>query len=149
LTALAVRTPLGTTVVPGARGHNPRLRRFADNLLTADSLRSKAEIDAVGANPDLAVGGMTFQWLAATLASIERLMAPGYADTLSIPVLMVGGGADRVVCAQAQRQLCSRLANCRLAVIVDARHEILMEIDAVRAQFWELFDDFLEDLNDA
>jgi lysophospholipase len=146
LTALAVRSPLRTALVPGARGRNPYLRKFADNPLTADPVRFKVEVDAVGANPDLALGGMTFQWLAATLASIDRLKAPGYVDSLSIPVLMVGGGADRVVSARAQRRICARLVNCRLAVIAGARHEILMETDAVRTKFWELFDKFTDDL---
>jgi lysophospholipase len=56
---------------------------------------------------------------------------------------MVAAGADRVVSLAAQRSACRRLPNCRLLVLAGARHEILMETDAIRSRFWEAFDAFI------
>ena len=37
----------------------------------------------------------------------------------------------------------ARLRHAEHVTIADAKHEIMMEIDPVRAQFWEAFDAFV------
>lgn len=130
-------------LMPGSGKRTNVDRPFEGNPLTADPLRFAVEKNAVALNPDLALGGITFAWLSATLASIARIRRPGYLERIRVPLLMVAAADDRVVSVAAQRHACRRLPNCRLVVITGARHEILMETDAIRLQFWRAFDDFI------
>ncbi|MFZ0240336.1 MAG: alpha/beta hydrolase, partial [Desulfobacterales bacterium] len=130
-------------LVPGSGRRTNVDRPFAGNTLTADPRRFAVEKNAVAVNPDLALSGVTFAWLSATLASIAHIRRPGYLEQIHTPMLMVAAAADRVVSVAAQRRACRRLAGCRLMVIPGARHEILMETDAIRSQFWRAFDDFI------
>ncbi len=130
-------------LVPGSGGRTNVDRPFEGNTLTADPRRFAVEKNAVALNPDLALGGVTFAWLSATLASIAHIRRAGYLERIHTPLLMVAAADDRVVSVAAQRRACRRLPDCRLVVIPGARHEILMETDAIRSQFWRAFDEFI------
>jgi len=93
--------------------------------------------------PELALGGVTYGWLGATLESIEILLKPGFAEKIQTPVLMISAGSDRVVSNKAQQLICSAMPACRLEIIPGARHEILNETDAVLERFWRVFDEFV------
>jgi lysophospholipase len=134
---------LEEALVPGSDKRTHFDRPFEGNVLTADPRRFAMEKNAVVQNPDLALGGVTFAWLTATFASIAHIQRPGFLEGVQTPVLMVAAEADRVVSVAAQKSACRRLPNCRLLIIADARHEILMEIDAIRSRFWEAFDAFI------
>jgi lysophospholipase len=56
---------------------------------------------------------------------------------------VIGAGADRVVSAPALERFATRLKVGRLITIPDAQHEILVERDHIRAQFWAAFDAFI------
>ena len=149
LTGVLVRTALwvglSEVYLPGATGRSALQRSFAGNLLTSDPRRFAVERDAITRNPRLAVGGPTFGWLAATLESIAMIRRSGYLEPIAVPVLMVAAGRDAVVCEPSQRHACSRLPRCRLVRLEDARHEVLMECDRIRAAFWKTFDRFASD----
>lgn len=132
-------------LVPGSDKRTNFDRPFEGNALTADPRRFAVEKNAVARNPDLALGGVTFAWLTATLVSIAHIHRPGFLEGVQTPVLIVAAEADRVVSVAAQKSACRRLPNCRLLVIADARHEILMETDAIRSRFWEAFDAFISE----
>ena len=134
---------LEEALVPGSDKRTNFDRPFEGNPLTADPRRFAVEKNAVVQNPDLALGGVTFAWLTATFASIAHIRRPGFLEGVRTPVLMVAAEADRVVSVAAQKSACRRLPYCRLLVIADARHEILMETDAIRSRFWEAFDAFI------
>lgn len=144
LTRLAVNTGFAEAYVPGAKHKNPLRSAFEGNPLTSDPERYRVEGKALADNPDLALGGLTFGWLAATLQSISLLRQPGYAERIKTPVLIVGAGKDRVVCADAMKSVCSRMPDCRLKVIEGALHEVLMETDPIRQKFWHEFDRFMK-----
>lgn len=144
LTRLVLKAGLGTVLVPGSRKRTGHDRPFDGNPLTSDPVRFQVEKKAIAANPDLALGGVTFAWLAATLESIKCLKGSGYLEKISTPMLMVVAGKDRVVSTTAQGVACSRLPACSLMVIPEARHEILQENDAVQAHFWRAFDNFVK-----
>jgi lysophospholipase len=128
--------------VPGSRRRSERDCHFEGNPLTSDPGRFQVEKRAVAVNPDLAVDAVTFAWLSATMNSIDCLQAPGFLEAITTPVLIVSAGADRIVSVRAQKEACARLPDCRLTTIPASRHEILMETDAIRAQFWQVFKDF-------
>ncbi len=58
-------------------------------------------------------------------------------------MLVVVPGADRVVSVSAMERFAERLKAATLVRIPHARHEILMERDSLRSQFWAAFDAFV------
>ena len=66
---------------------------------------------------------------------------PNIRGTLT-PTLVLGAGHDRVVPLRAVERFATRLKVGRLIVIPDSKHEIMMERDYIRTQFWAAFDAF-------
>ena len=144
LSHVAVRFGGALAYAPGEGDYRPpEPKKFRNNRLTSDAERYMRPHRMIARNPDLALGGVTCGWLRATFDSIDRIASPGFPKTIPTPMLMVSSGDDRVVPAAAQRALCSALPDCRFVSIPGARHEILMEQDHFRAQFWRAFDGFL------
>lgn len=131
---------LGARAVPGGAGYPPA---FDGNPLTRDRRRFARNEALLRDNPALAVGWPTLGWLAATMRSAAVLRRAGFAEAVRLPVLIVAAGADRVVSNAAQARLAARLPDCAFATIPDARHELLMETDSVRAAFFARFDAFV------
>ena len=142
MTPAAMGLGLGDRYAPGGSGCLSM--PFDDNLLTRDRARFARTEATVRDNPALALGWPTVGWLAASRRSIAVLRRPGYPEALRTPILMIGAGADRVVSNAAQARLAARMPNCLLETIPDARHELLMEIDAVRERVLDRFDVFVE-----
>ncbi|MGI9489604.1 MAG: alpha/beta fold hydrolase [Geminicoccaceae bacterium] len=109
--------------------------RFED--LSSDA-EKRMEIERLlRENPALALGGPTAGWLDATFRSINLTWTTGYAEAIETPVLIVGGGRDRVVITARQEMMAKRLPNGRFHMIDKAAHEILVECDDVRFDFLE------------
>lgn len=92
----------------------------------------------------LAVGGVTYGWLLAAKASIQKLNGVGYAEKIKTPILMVQAGEDQIVDNKRQSALAHRMKNTDFLRIEEAKHEILKEIDSVRNQVWNAIDSFLK-----
>ncbi|MGA8181935.1 MAG: alpha/beta hydrolase [Desulfobacterales bacterium] len=119
-----------------------RDQKFNGNQLTSDPVRFMDAIKAIEKQPDLALGGVTYGWLSATLASIDILNQPGYAAKITTPILMISAGEDKIVSIKAQKKMCAWLPACRFVEIPGARHEIFKETDAVRSIIWREFERF-------
>jgi lysophospholipase len=130
--------------VPGVEERDPLDLAFADNQVTSDESRFERTRGLLKAQPYLRVHGPTFGWLGAALASMKRLQRNGYAEDIATPLLLIGAGRDTVVHTQAVRAYAKRLPRARYVEIEDAKHEILMEADSIRARFWSEFDAFIE-----
>ena len=62
---------------------------------------------------------------------------------IRLPTLIVAAGADPVCATPATERFAARLKAGHAIVLPAARHEILMERDAIREQFWAAFDAFI------
>jgi lysophospholipase len=135
---------LGWIFLPG-QGRRPLMSGdFAGNLLTSDRKRWNRDTAILDAAPELGLGGPTFSWLRAAMASTAELQAMGPSDRLRAPVLIVAAGLDQVVDTEAIRDFARRVPGVSLVFIREAMHEILTESDAVRGQFLAAFDAFIE-----
>ena len=143
LARTAVRKGLQGAYVPGAGGVNARDRRFEGNPLTSDRVRFERNVAMIQRDPRLAVGGVTYGWLDAAMRSIDHVAAPACARSFRVPLLMVTAAEDQIVCRRAQEQFCRQVPDCRIVCIEGARHELLVETDARRAEFWSAFDRFV------
>jgi len=117
---------------------------FEGNNLTSDPVRFTDTNKVIAKNPDLALGGVTYGWLSASIKSTDILTKPGFAKKFTTPILIISAGEDSVVSNKAQKKICALLPDCEFMEIPRARHEILRETDAVRSIFWEEFDRFTD-----
>ena len=80
-------------------------------------------------------------------AAATRAMATAATDAfpgvVKIPVLMLAAARDEVVSTTAIEQLGVRMRTGNHLVIASARHELLMENDAIRGQVLAAFDAFI------
>ena len=134
---------LATRFVPGGRGRATLFRVFEGNLLTSDESRYRTVLDYLRVEPRLGLGAPTLGWLHAAFTAMARLHADDYPERMRTPVLAVVPGYDLVVEPRATERLVARLRASRAVTVPGCRHEILMERDAFRQQFWAAFDAFV------
>lgn len=83
--------------------------------------------------PDLVTGPPSWGWIVAAIASIRELERRGALERVTIPVLVLGATADRLVSWRAIRRAVGRLPQAQLVAFgPESRHEILRESPEVR-----------------
>jgi lysophospholipase len=122
---------------------DPLPMEFEANLVTSDRARFARARAIITQQPDIRLAGPTWGWLEAAYRSMARVTAPGFAEAITTPVLILGAGKDRIVDTEAEREFARRLPHSTFLEIPDAEHEIMMENDAIRARFWAAFDAFM------
>ena len=140
---LSVWTGWAQRYLPGSERSDNRIYEFEGNLLTHDPDRFYRTQAQIARNPDLAISAATFGWVDAAFRSIKQVNHPERLASIAAPVLLFQAGQERIVSNPAQDWLCSTLPNAWKIEIPESRHEILSEIDAIRAIFWREVDRFL------
>jgi lysophospholipase len=133
----------GSQYIPGGGGTPINTLPFAGNKLTSDPVRYARTAAILEAEPALGIGSPTVAWVDASFKAIREFAEPGYASRLRQPLLLVAAGQDRVVSTPAIGQFALRLRAGSHLTIPGAQHEILMEQDRYREQFWAAFDAFV------
>jgi lysophospholipase len=133
----------GSAWVWGMAGRDPLTLAFEDNLVTSDRGRFDRNRTVLAAHGELRTAGPSWGWLEAAFRAMARASAPGFAEAIATPVLVVDAGRDRIVDAQAGLAFAGRLPHGSHLCIAESQHEILMETDSVRAAFWAAFDGFV------
>jgi lysophospholipase len=132
------RMPLIGQALPGAEP--PAIRM---NRLTSDEQRFNQEKAATDANPALAIGGITYGWLAATFRSLDLIRKPGYAGSIGVPTLMMLAGREILVDNDAARRIAAAMPRCDVQEYRESRHEMLREADDIRTPALETLLAFL------
>lgn len=127
--------------VPG--GNDNPFMNFEDNPLTSDPVRFGISRMIVAEAADLAIASPTIGWVKTSFDAMTRLQDPRTAQSISTPLLFVAGPEDRVTDTKATERFVANLQNGKLLKLEDAEHEILLERDALRHQFWQAFDEFV------
>jgi lysophospholipase len=134
---------LGGAFIPGGGETSVQTKPFANNLLTSDPRRYARNAGVVAVAAQLGLGDPTVGWVNAAFRLMEDFSDPEYARRTSTPILVIAAGGDRVVDTGAAERFALRLKAGRLIVIPYAQHEVLMERDVYREQFWAAFDAFI------
>jgi lysophospholipase len=116
---------------------------FAHNVLTRDRRRFFRAVDVLNAAPSLAIGAPTIGWAHAAYELCDKLNADGFAENIRTPILFLAAGKERLVSTPAIERFALRLKNAACVVLPESEHEIMMERDEIRAQFWAAFDAFI------
>src|SRR3974390_1938372 len=133
----------GAMYVPKADTSIVESRPFLGNILTSDPVRYARNAAVLEAEPALALGAPTVAWCDAAFRSMRTLREPSYPARIRQPMLIVAGGNDQVVSNAAIEDFAGMLRAGSHLVIVGAQHELLMEQDRFRSQFFAAFDAFV------
>lgn len=150
------RLGFGRRFIPFGSAVSIATKPFEGNRLSTDPVRYARNAAAAAAVGPGAVGDPTIAWLASAFRAMRRLRDPRVAPKIDLPILVIAAGADPVCGTPAIERFATRLRAGYLLVLPGARHEILTERDAIRADFWAAFDafipgsrDFMEDDEEA
>lgn len=145
LASLGLARGWGARYALGQGDYDPAEGRFSpDNKITADPRRYAAFHGPYAERPELRVGGVSFAWVAAALDAEDALRHTLPLERVRTPVLLLSAPEDRVVRADAYRTMANRLGKAQVVDYPGAKHELLMECDAIRDRVWADIDAFLD-----
>lgn len=131
---------LGTKNLPFQKQRSGLPIPFNINKLTSDKDRYRHWAAYFQTTPRLRLGPPTYGWIVAALKSMAYVNRN--ASELNIPCLIVAAGADPIVDPKSNETF-ARKAGGRYNVVPGALHELFLERDVYRDQFFETFDQFL------
>jgi len=134
---------LGGAFIPGGNARATLSRAFEGNRLTSDAARFDRFARLMAVEPKLAIGDPTVGWIHAAFRLMGDFADAEYPRRVLTPMLVFSAGDDRVVDSRAVERFAQRLKAGSVIAIPNARHEILMERDSIRSQFWAAFDAFI------
>jgi lysophospholipase len=137
------RAGFGRAYVPGGGARSVTSLPFVGNNVTSDPVRYARSAAIVDAEPNLGLGSPTIGWIDAAFRQMRDFADPSYPGRTRQPILIVAAGQDQIVSTPAIAQFAVRLRVGSHLVIAGSRHEILMEQDRYRGQFWAAFDAFV------
>lgn len=117
-------------------------REFVGNKVTHDQRRFRFAEAWYVSDPRLLIGAPTVGWLRQALRSIRYCDDRTFFARVTLPMLILSAQQDLLVDSRTHAALATRLPNARVISYEGARHEIMMEIDKIRARFWTDFDRF-------
>lgn len=119
------------------------MRPFPGNVLTSDPVRYARTCAVLENEPALGLGLPTVAWTDAALRVMRDFAEPTYRSKIRQPLLVVAAGHDEVVSTPATEEFSIQLRAGSHLVVPGAKHELLMEQDRIRAQFFAAFDAFV------
>jgi lysophospholipase len=133
----------GGSFIPGGGPACSASNAFLDNPVTSDPIRYARTAAIIEAESALALGAPTIAWADAALGAMADFAKPAFAAKLRQPMLIIACGRDRLVSTAAIEEFGSRLRSGSHLVVAGAKHEVMMELDLYRSQFWAAFDAFI------
>lgn len=115
---------------------------FATNDVTNDSANFARNNALMLKEPRLQLGGATNNWIKCAFETMS-----GFTETavknITIPVLLIIAGDEKVVDNEAIYRIGNQLPNCTMSRIEGAKHEILVEKEEFRQKWWHIFDEWI------
>ncbi|MGB0907090.1 MAG: alpha/beta fold hydrolase [Maricaulaceae bacterium] len=127
--------------LPMQKGRSGLPVPFRDNKLTSDKARYDHWAAYFRNVPRIRLGPPTYGWIAAGLRSMRFVNKN--ADKVKIPTLIVAAGGDPIVDPTSNRDF-AEAAGAEFLAVPNALHELFLERDELRDQFYAAFDDFME-----
>ncbi len=134
---------MGSSYIPGGDRVPVNARPYVGNMLTSDPVRYARNAAVLEAEPALGVAAPTFAWADSAFKVMNDFTQHAYGSQIRQPILLVGAGRDAVVSTRAIETFAMRLRAGSHLIVPGAEHEMLMEHDRYRAQFWAAFDAFV------
>tara|TARA_B100001540_G_scaffold56363_1_gene50949 strand:+ start:3867 stop:4868 length:1002 start_codon:yes stop_codon:yes gene_type:complete len=120
---------------------------FKDNDLTSDQRRYQRTQELVRKNPKLRLWGVTNAWVKAVKDSYNITRKKSWLGEIKTKIIIFNPIEDKVVDSQKTKKINKLLPNSQIINLKNIKHEILMEKNEHRANFWESVDNFLDNLS--
>ena len=133
----------GTSYVPSGNAAVQATGPYIGNPLTSDPVRHARTKAILEAEPALGIGSPTVAWLDAAYRVIAEFADPAYPGKIRQPLMLIAAGRDDIVSTSAIEDFAVQLRAGAHLIVAGARHELIMEQDRYRAQFWAAFDAFV------
>ena len=116
-----------------------------NNVLTRDADGYQVQFNLFTQNPELQVTGPSFGWARAAYHSCMAFSAnPDVLAAIKIPVSVHLAGDERVVDGNASAFFLRHLSRGVIHLYPEARHELMLELPAVRSLVWQRLEDFVD-----
>ena len=136
-------TGMGSTYVPGGSSTPIAVGSFLNNNATSDPVRFARTKAVLEAAPELGIGSPTVSWLDAAYRVMAEFSNPSFAGKIRQPLMVIAAGRDQVVSTAAIEEIAIRLRAGSHLIVAGSRHELMMEQDSYRGQFWAAFKAFV------
>jgi lysophospholipase len=134
---------MGSAYVPGGSDMVQATGSYIGNRFTSDPVRHARTKAVLEAAPDLGLGSPTVGWLNAAYRAMNEFADPAYPSKVRQPLMLVAAGRDEIVSTAAIEDVAIRLRAGSHLIVAGAKHELMMEQDRYRGQFWAAFDAFV------
>ena len=124
--------------------YDPLTQTFQGDGLTHDETRYNRYQAQLRADPQIALGGMTWGWADFAISACAWLRKSKGVEAISIPVTIAAAELDNRVLNPDQKAIAGRIPKGRYLEVPGAFHEILIETDPRRAIFWQAFDETVD-----
>jgi lysophospholipase len=112
---------------------------FEANQVTHDPKRFARNNALMLEEPALQIAGPTNGWLDEAMKTMASF-TPARLAQISIPILVVSAEGETIVDNATHVRVCGQVPHGQLRVVAGSKHELLHEVDAIRAAFWAHFD---------
>lgn len=119
---------------------DPYTTTFEGDALTHDRARYDRTRAYILADRDLALGAVTWGWIRSAFDTVHWLQTSAAVSLIKTPITILGAAQEKLVDNAGQRIVASHIPGARYLEIAGAYHEILMETNDIRAQFWAEFE---------
>lgn len=141
LACLVARAAVGPFATKLARSQIDLAERpFEGNPFTRDPARYGIARALYRTWAELRLGEPTWAWVRFACDIEHHLAASGAAERIECPVTIVAAGQEKLVDNAASARFAARLRHGNFILVDGAYHELLMEENRYRAQFWQAFD---------
>lgn len=124
--------------------YDPLVQTFQGDGLTHDETRYDRYQAQLRADPEIALGGMTWGWADFAVSACAWLRRSRGVEKIQAPVTIVAAELDNRVLNADARSIAKRVPKGRYVEVAGAFHEILIETDPRRAIFWQAFDETVD-----
>ncbi len=134
---------MSTSYIPGGDATVVAAGPYIGNLLTSDPVRHARTKAILEAEPALGLGSPTVGWADAAYRATSDFSGINFATKIRQPLMLIAAGRDEIVSTAAIEDFAVRLRAGSHLIVAGSRHELMMEQDRYRVQFWAAFDAFV------
>ena len=136
--AKTLSTLIGTSYGPGQIDWHENMRPYSDHdKFSSDEQRGKIHEAWLKKNPDLQIGGVTYQWIYDALRSCKA--AKKALSSITTEILVGIAENDVIVSNSCIQKSFASLQTAKVITLENSQHEILMERDEIRSNFLNEF----------
>ena len=134
---------LGSSYIPGGSSVPIATGPFIGNRTTSDPVRYARTKAVLEMEPALGIGSPTLSWANAAYRAIDDFAHPSFTTKIRQPLMLIAAGRDEIASTAAIEDFAVRLRAGSHLIVAGAKHELMMEQDRYRVQFWAAFDAFV------